>query len=175
MGPREIARSKDVTANSTEKVGKAGKVGPRPWEIELYIYKEEPRDGHGSSHDDPRLESALQSLSLHQDDFIPSDDDHGSGHPAFGLGATPDLHASASSASDSGDSGRRCTPQPPLVELRGRGSAPPTHDRQTSKQTGAYFGCATSTFALRTRTGKRTSRGARLLKPTSGERRLDSA
>ncbi len=74
MGSREIARSKDVTANSTEKVEKAGKVerkGPRPWEIELYIYKEEPRDGHGSSHDDPRLESALQSLSLHQDRLHP--------------------------------------------------------------------------------------------------------
>ncbi len=72
MGSREIARSTDVTENSTEKVGKAGKVrevGPRPWEIELYTYKEEPRDGHGSSHDDPRLESSLQSL--HQDRLHP--------------------------------------------------------------------------------------------------------
>ncbi len=102
MGSREIARSKDVTANSTEKVGKAGKVGPRPWEIESYIYKEEPEDAKRSSHDDPRLELALQRLSLHQDDFIPSDDDHGSGYSACGLGVTPDLHASASSASDQG-------------------------------------------------------------------------
>ncbi len=102
MGLREIARSTDVTENSTGKVGKVGKVGPKPWEIESYIYKEEPEDAKRSSHGDPRLESALQSLSLHQDDFIPSDDDHGSGHPACGLGATPDLHASASSASDLG-------------------------------------------------------------------------
>ncbi len=102
MGLREIARSTDVTENSTGKAEKVRKVSPRPWEIESYIYKEEPEDAKRSSHDDPRLELALQRLSLHQDDFIPSDDDHGSGYSACGLGATPDLHASASSASDLG-------------------------------------------------------------------------
>ncbi len=100
MGSREIARLKDVTAHSTEKSGKAG---PRPWEIEQYIYKE-PRDDQRSSHGDPRLEFALQSLSLHPDDFIPFDDDsdHGSGYPACGLGAMPDLHASTSFANELG-------------------------------------------------------------------------
>ncbi len=104
MGPREIARSKDVTAHSTEKSQKSAKAGPRPWEIEQYIYQEEPRDDQRSSHDDPRLEFALQSLSLHQDDFIPFDDDsdHGYGYPACGLGAMPDLHASASSVTELG-------------------------------------------------------------------------
>ncbi len=100
MGPREIARSKDVTANSTKKLGKAG---PRPWEIEQYIYQEEPRDDQRSSHDDPRLEFALQIHGQHPDgDFIPSDGDPQSLHPACGLGATPDLHASTSSASELG-------------------------------------------------------------------------
>jgi hypothetical protein len=80
-----------------------GKAGPKPWETSQYIHQEEPRDGHGSSHGDPRLEFALQRLSL-QDDFISSDEEseHGSLHPAFGIRATPDLHASASSASDLG-------------------------------------------------------------------------
>ncbi len=95
MGSREIARLKDLTANSTEKSG------PRPWEIEQYIYKE-PRDDQRSSHDDPRLEFALQSLSQHPDDFIPSDDDPQSLHPAVGIGPTTDLSASASFASDQG-------------------------------------------------------------------------
>ncbi len=113
MGPREIVRSKDVTENSTGKAGKVERKGPRPWDLQSYTYKEEPRDGHGSSHDDPRLESALQRLSLHQDDFIPSDDDHGSGHPAVGLGTTPDLHASDPSASDLGTlaGGSKSAPQ----------------------------------------------------------------
>jgi hypothetical protein len=98
MKLREIPRSNDVTENSTGKAGKVARKGPKTWEIALYTYKEEPRDGHGPSHDDPRLESALQRLSLHQDDFIPSDDDLEYIHPAFGLGAT----ASASFASDQG-------------------------------------------------------------------------
>ncbi len=65
--------------------------GPRRWELEQYIYQEEPRDDNRSSHRDPRLES----LSQHQNDFIPFDDDgnHGYGYTAFGLGATPGLYA----------------------------------------------------------------------------------
>ncbi len=101
MRPREIARSKDVTTNSPQK--KAGTAGLRPWEIDKYIYKEEPRDDQRSSHGDPRLEFALQSHGQHPDsDFIPSDSDHEALHPAFGFGTTPDLSASTSSASDQG-------------------------------------------------------------------------
>ncbi len=94
MGSRELSRSKDVTANSTEKAGKEEKASPRPWELKHYMY-EEPKDAKMSSHSDPRLESHGQ----HLDGFIPSD---GSLHPAFGLGTTPDLHANASSASELG-------------------------------------------------------------------------
>ncbi len=82
-----------------------GKSGPRTWELEQYIYPEEPEDAKGSSHGDPRLEFALQSHGQHPDsDFIPSDEesDHEALHPAFGFGTTPDLSASASSTSDSG-------------------------------------------------------------------------
>ncbi len=116
MGSREIARLKDVTANSTKKLGKAG---PRPWEIEQYIYQEEPRDDQRSSHDDPRLEC----LSLHQDDFIPFDDDgdHGSGYPACGLGAMPDLHASTFTASELGTlAGGSCFSTPEERQQRQR-------------------------------------------------------
>jgi hypothetical protein len=82
-----------------------GKAGPRTWEREQYIYKKEPKDD--TSHGDPRLEFALQNLSLHQhldSDVIPSDEesDHESLHPAFGFGATPELSASDPSASDQG-------------------------------------------------------------------------
>ncbi len=97
MRPKEIARSKDVTAHSTEKSAKAA---PRPWEIEQYIYQEEPRDDQRSSHDDPRLEFAPPSSNRHPDGD--SDGDPQSLHPAFGLGLTPDLHARASTASDLG-------------------------------------------------------------------------
>jgi hypothetical protein len=103
MGPRETARSKDVTANSTEKVGKAGKAGQRPWEIEKYTYKKETIDDNRSSHSDPRLELAQQSHGQHQDShFISSDGDPASLHPAFSLDTTPDLSARASFANDQG-------------------------------------------------------------------------
>jgi hypothetical protein len=80
------------------------KAGPKSWETSQYIYQEEPRD---APHDDPSLESALQRLSLHQhpdSDFLPSDEDsdHEALHPAFGIGATHDLSARDSTASDQG-------------------------------------------------------------------------
>jgi hypothetical protein len=76
------------------------KAGPKPWEVKQYLFTES-RDNHGPSHCDPRLELAQQSYSLHQDrDFIPSDGDSGYGHPAFGIGVTSDLNASASTASE---------------------------------------------------------------------------
>ncbi len=98
MIPREISRSKDVAANST---GKSGKSGPRPWELDQYIYKESSKDDGGPSHGDPRLEFALQSYDRHQtdSDFRPSDD-YGYGYPVFGT--MPDLSARASSASELG-------------------------------------------------------------------------
>ncbi len=90
-----IDKSREGTAKPT------GKAGPRTWELEQYIY--EPRDDQRSSHNDPRLEFALQIHGQHQDsDFIPSDGDPQSLHPACGLGATPDLSASGPSASDQG-------------------------------------------------------------------------
>ncbi len=72
MGPREIARSEGVTANST---GKSGKSGPKPWELQQYILKEDTIDDKRLSHSDPRLELALQTHGQHPDDFIPSDGD----------------------------------------------------------------------------------------------------
>jgi hypothetical protein len=86
MGPREIARSKDVTAHPTEKAKKAR---PQPWEREKYIKK--PIVDNRQPHGDPRLEPTLQSHG----DVIPFDDDanHGSGYTAFGLGATSGLYA----------------------------------------------------------------------------------
>ena len=96
---------RDQPQEGTAKLtGKAGKAGPPPWELKPYIFKEETEDTQRSSHCDPRLELALQDLSLHQDDFIPFDDDrdHGSGYLASGLGVTSDLNARASTASDQG-------------------------------------------------------------------------
>jgi hypothetical protein len=74
-------------------------VGPRPWDIQQYIY-EKPKDDQRSSHSDPRLESHGQ----HQidSDFPSSDGDYGYGLPAFGSGFTPDLSARTSTASDQG-------------------------------------------------------------------------
>jgi hypothetical protein len=84
----------------------AKKASPPPWEMGKYIYQESSTDDGRPSHSDPRLELALQSHDLHQErfdsDFIPSDDDSEYGPPVFGLGATPDLYASASSASEWG-------------------------------------------------------------------------
>ena len=78
MGSREIARLKDVTTNSTEKLGKSG---PRHWEIEQYIYQE-PTEDNRSLHDDPRLEClSLTKTTSSSDD----DSDHGYGHPGVGL------------------------------------------------------------------------------------------
>ncbi len=92
-----IDKSREGTAKPT------GKSGPRTWELEQYIYPEEPEDAKRSSHGDPRLEFALQSQ--HPDsDFIPHDEenDHEALHPAFGFGTTPDLSASDPSASELG-------------------------------------------------------------------------
>jgi hypothetical protein len=88
---------------TAKPTGNARKAGPRPWELEKYIYKEEPSEEKGSSHSDPRLELAQQNHSLHQDrGFIPHDGDSGYGSPAFGLGATSDLYARAFTTSDLG-------------------------------------------------------------------------
>ena len=78
------------------------KAGPKPWEIKQYTYQE-PIDDQRPSHCDPRLEVAPQSHDPHQtdSDFIPSDD-YGYGHPAFGIGFTPQLDASYSTASELG-------------------------------------------------------------------------
>jgi hypothetical protein len=114
MGSKELSRSKDVTANSTEKSGKEGKASPRPWELKPYLY-EGPKDAKMSWHSDPRLESHGQ----HLDGFIPSDGDHQSLHPAFGFDATPDLSARASSASDQGTlAGGRFSPSAPQLGER---------------------------------------------------------
>jgi hypothetical protein len=95
-----IERQQEGTAKPT---GNARKAGPRPWEMEKYIYQEEPRDEKGSSHSDPRLELAQQNHSLHQDSHvIPHDGDPEQIHPAFGLGATSDLYARAFTTSDLG-------------------------------------------------------------------------
>jgi hypothetical protein len=93
-----IDKQQEGTAKPT---GKAGKAGPKPWELGPYIYTK-PRDDHKLPHSDPRLEFAQQSHGLHQDrGFTPSDDaDHKHGPPAFG--AMPDLNARASTTSDQG-------------------------------------------------------------------------
>ena len=101
MGSGEISRSKDVTADLTVKAGKARKAGPKPWEMEKYIFKEEPIDEKRSSHCDPRLELVQQIHGQHQDsDFIPYDGDHGYGHPVFG--ATSEPNANYSTVSELG-------------------------------------------------------------------------
>jgi hypothetical protein len=88
---------------TTKPTEKAGKAGPRPWEIKRYIYQEEPRDEKGSSHSDPRLELARQSHDLRQDSHvIPHDGGPEQIHPAFGLGAMSNPHAHAFSASELG-------------------------------------------------------------------------
>jgi hypothetical protein len=97
MGPREIARPKDINVNPTKKSGSAK---PKPWELEQYIYQEPTEEKKSSHSDDPRLE-----LARHQDQeshFIPSDEDDGYGPPVFGSGGMTDLSAGASSASDLG-------------------------------------------------------------------------
>jgi hypothetical protein len=93
-------RQQEGTAKPT---GNARNAGPRPWELEKYIYKESSTDDERSSYSDPRLELARHTHDLHQDrDFIPHDGDPEQIHTAFGLGATPDLHARDPSASDQG-------------------------------------------------------------------------
>jgi hypothetical protein len=80
------------------------KGGPSSWNIEQYIYKEEPRDDRESWHSDPRLELAQQSHDQQQGrDFIPSDEeDCGYGSSTFGSSFMSHLDASASFASDLG-------------------------------------------------------------------------
>jgi hypothetical protein len=97
MEPREITRSKDINVNPTKKSRNAG---PRPWELEKYIYQEKPTEEKGSSHSDPRLELARrQDQESH---FIPSDEDDGYGPSVLGNGFMPGLDAHASSPSDPG-------------------------------------------------------------------------
>jgi hypothetical protein len=85
---------------TAKPTGNAENAGPRPWEMEKYIYKEEPSEEKRSLHSDPRLELAQRQ---HQEsDFIPSDDDDGYGPLSSVSAATTDLHASAPSASDLG-------------------------------------------------------------------------
>jgi hypothetical protein len=97
MGPREIIRSKDINANPIKKSGNAG---PRPWELQKYIYQEKPTEEKGSLHSDPRLELARrQDQESH---FIPSDEDDGYGPSVLGNGFMPGLDAHASFASDLG-------------------------------------------------------------------------
>jgi hypothetical protein len=93
--------NRDKQLEGTAKpTGNAGKASPRPWEIEQYIYKEEPREEKWSLHSDPRLELARHQ---HQEsDFTPSDDDDGYGYHGFDSGFTPHLDASDSTASDLG-------------------------------------------------------------------------
>ncbi len=112
-------KSQERKSNSTAKAG------PKPWELAKYIYPEEPENAKRSSHDDPRLEFALQSHGQHPDSTFTSHDeesDHEALHPACGLGATPDLNASASSASDQGTlAGYRPGYVPPLYITGYRG------------------------------------------------------
>jgi hypothetical protein len=94
-----IDKLQEGTAKTT---GKAGKAGPRPWEIGNYIYQE-PIAEKRSSHCDPRLELAQRSYGQHQDSgVIPSDADHGYSPPVFGSGFTHQLDVSASTAIDQG-------------------------------------------------------------------------
>jgi hypothetical protein len=119
MGPREIARSKEVNTNSPQR--KAGTAAPKKWELESYKYTKEQKDDNRSSHGDPRLEFAVQIHGQHQDDFTSSDDDgdHGYGSPGFGIGAMSDLSASASSTSDQGTlAGGGCFSRPPTEVQR---------------------------------------------------------
>jgi hypothetical protein len=97
MEPREIIRSKDINANPIKKSENAG---PRPWELQKYIYQEKPTEEKESSHVDPRLELARrQNQESH---FIPSDEGDGYGPSVLGNGFMPGLDAHASSPSDPG-------------------------------------------------------------------------
>jgi hypothetical protein len=104
MRSNEMARSNDGNASSIGTEQKFATAKPKPWECEPYNY-EVPTNAGSSLRCDPRRDYVEQNHGPHQDlDFTPSDDDgyHGSGYPAFDLGAMPDLNASASSASDQG-------------------------------------------------------------------------
>ena len=97
------------------------KTGPKPWDIKQYTCQE-PIDDQRPSHCDPRLEVAPQSHDPHQtdSDFIPSDD-YGYGHPAFGIGFTPEFDASDPSASNQGTlAGGGCLSTPEDKQARER-------------------------------------------------------
>ncbi len=122
-----IDKLQEQTANRTKKSEKAG---PKPWELDKYIYKEEPRDDDRSSHSDPRLELGLQSHGQYPDSDSISSDDYGYGSPVFGIGAMPDLSASASSASDQGTlAGGGCFSKP-RTEVQQQ----PRETRQTQRR-----------------------------------------
>jgi hypothetical protein len=97
---------RDKQPEGTAKpTGKAKKAGPPPWETHAYEFQQQQlAEDLDVPHSNPRFDLALQNLSLHQGDFMPyeSDGDHGCGYPAFGLGTTSDLNASASFAGELG-------------------------------------------------------------------------
>jgi hypothetical protein len=105
-----------------------GKAGPRTWEREQYIYKKEPKDD--TSHGDPRLES----LSQHQNDFIPFDDDgnHRYGYTAFGLGATPGLYARGELGTLAGSS--RKEEQEKIMQIMRRMTTPDSNEELEADQ-----------------------------------------
>jgi hypothetical protein len=96
---RRLQRDQQLEGTAKPK-GNAVQAGPRPWELEKYIYQESSTDDGRPSHSDPRLELAQRIHSQHQDSaFIPSDDDDSEyGYPAFGSGFTSHLDASGSSS-----------------------------------------------------------------------------
>ena len=95
---------RDKQPEGTAKpTGKAKKAGLRPWEAHPYKLQQLEEELNAPPSN-PRLELALQNLSLHQGDFMPyeGDGDHGCGYPAFGLGATSGLYAYTSFACELG-------------------------------------------------------------------------
>jgi hypothetical protein len=97
-----IDKQQEGTAKPTEKSRNSN--FSRKLLLEKYTWHEST-DDQRELHGNPRSELTLQNLSLHQDsDFIPHDEDSDpeSLHPAYGIGTTPDLSASTSSASDQG-------------------------------------------------------------------------
>jgi hypothetical protein len=104
MRPSKIARSKDVTTDSTEEVKKAEtskRVGLKPWESKPYKY-EEPEGPKKLVLRNPRWEYVEQAHGLHQDDFTPFNDDGDYGYGPSVFSITTDLSAHASFASDLG-------------------------------------------------------------------------
>ena len=101
--------------------------------VEKYIYQEQT-DDQRELHGDPRLALAQHIHDQHQgSDFIPSDEDsdHQSLHPAVGMGVTPDLNVSASTASDQGTLAGGSSSWPQYTR---RGSASYSHGTKSDSQ-----------------------------------------